>query len=107
MRMKINQVLKALSHPIRRDIIARLREGPLTAGELAAGYNVSKPTMSSHFATLKEAGLVATTRDGVTIRYRLNATVAEEALGALMGLLGAGTARAAPRRIRKDDATTP
>lgn len=89
--MKINDVLKALSHPIRRDIIARLRDRPLSAGELAGAYAVSKPTMSAHFAALREADLIAAERDGVSIIYHLNATVAEEALGAMMDLLRVGS----------------
>lgn len=88
--MKINLVLKALNHPIRRDIIARLREGPMNAGELAAFYDVSKPTMSTHYAALKDADLIGGEKDGVTIFYHLNATVAEDALSSLMALLGAG-----------------
>lgn len=86
--MKIATVLKALNHPIRRDIIARLQDGPLTAGDLADAYAVSKPTMSTHFAALKEADLIYGEKEGVTITYHLNATVAEEAMSALMSLLG-------------------
>jgi len=91
--MKIATVLKALNHPIRRDIITRLQNGPLTAGDLADAYAVSKPTMSTHFAALKEADLIEGRKDGVTITYHLNATVAEEAMSALMGLLGTGAAK--------------
>lgn len=86
--MKLANVLKALNHPIRRDIIARLKDGPVTAGDLADAYQVSKPTMSTHFAALKDADLIRGERDGVTITYHLNATVAEEAMSALMNLLG-------------------
>lgn len=86
--MKLGTVLKALSNPIRRDIVVRLRERDMSAGEIADAYAVSKPTMSTHFAALKEAGLIEGHRDGVVIRYSLNATVAEEALVALMDLLG-------------------
>ena len=88
--MKFNLVLKALSHPIRREIIERLKDGPMSAGALAALFDVSKPTMSTHFAALKEADLVRTERDGVTINYHLNATVAEEAMTAVMALLQVG-----------------
>lgn len=88
--MRINKVLKALSHPIRRDIIAVLREGGASAGDLAARYDVSKPTMSTHFASLKSADLIYGEKDGVSITYRLNVTVADESLGVLMGVLGAG-----------------
>lgn len=90
MSMRFNHVLRALSHPIRRDIIVRLRNGPATAGNLAAKYDVSKPTMSTHFAVLKQADLIRADRNGTTIYYHLNATVAEEALNAMMGILGAG-----------------
>lgn len=88
--MKLAIVLKSLNHPIRRDIISRLKSGPQTAGDLAAVYAVSKPTMSTHFAALKDAGLIYGDKDGVTITYHLNATVAEEAMAALMDLLGTG-----------------
>jgi DNA-binding transcriptional ArsR family regulator len=100
--MKIATVLKALNHPIRRDIIARLQDSPVTAGDLADAYDVSKPTMSTHFATLKEADLIEGIKEGVTITYHLNATVAEEAMSALMNLLGTGTGQA-----RKDANATP
>ncbi len=102
--MKVNAVLKALSHPIRRDIVSRLRDGALTAGDLADAYAVSKPTMSTHFAALKEADLITAERDGNSIYYHLNVTVAEEALSALMSVLGAGEAkkRRAHNRSRKE-----
>ena len=90
--MTINRILKALSHPIRRDIITRLKEGPMNAGDLAEQYDVSKPTMSTHFAALKEADLITPERDGVTIYYHLNITVAEETLATLIALLEMGNA---------------
>jgi len=93
--MKLAVVIKALNHPIRRDIIARLQDGPITAGDLAEAYDVSKPTMSTHFASLKEADLITGAKEGVTITYHLNATVAEEAMSALMGLLGTGVGKLA------------
>ena len=91
--MKVNIILKALSHPIRRDIVSMLREKPMTAGELADHFNVSKPTMSGHFASLKEADLITAERDGVSIAYHLNVTVAEEALTVMMDLLQVGQAK--------------
>jgi len=94
--MKINLILKSLNHPIRRDIVARLRDGPMSAGDLADFYNVSKPTMSTHFASLKEADLIRGEKDGVSIIYHLNATVAEDALSSLMALLGAGETSTRP-----------
>lgn len=88
--MKIATIIKALNSPIRRDIITRLREGPISAGDLAAAYAVSKPTMSTHFSVLKEADLIEGMREGTTITYQLNVTVAEEALVFFMDLLGRG-----------------
>src|SRR5690606_4063202 len=83
-------VFSALAHPVRRRILTALRSGPKTAGDLAGLFPVSKPTMSGHFMALKEAGLIRAERHGTTIRYRLNAGAAEEALALLMTLVGAG-----------------
>lgn len=91
----MNKLYHALSHPVRRRILALLRQGPMTAGELAAAFEVSKPTMSGHFNVLKEADLIQAEREGVTIRYRLNASVLEEAAMAILELLGAGREGAA------------
>lgn len=84
----MSDVFKALAHPVRRQVLKKLRDGPVTAGDLAAAFPVSKPTMSGHFTTLKEAGLILAERHGTTIRYRLNAGAAEEAIALLMGLIG-------------------
>ena len=88
--MLINKAYKALAHPIRRDILKRLRAGPLHAGAFAEIYDISKPSLSSHFTILKEAGLISPERDGNYIYYRLNATVADEVLAGIMDLLGTG-----------------
>ena len=81
-------VFQALAHPVRREVLKRLRAGPQSAGELASAFPVSGPTMSRHFATLKDAGLIRAERAGTTIRYRLNVSVADEALAMVMALLG-------------------
>ncbi len=81
-------VFQALAHPVRREVLRRLRAGPQSAGELASAFPVSGPTMSRHFATLKEAGLIRAERTGTSIRYRLNVSVADEALAMVMALLG-------------------
>jgi DNA-binding transcriptional ArsR family regulator len=60
----------------------------MTAGELASQFELSWPTMSGHFAVLREAGLVQADRAGSTITYRLNQTVLQEALMALLDTLG-------------------
>ena len=84
----MSDVFKALAHPVRRQVLTKLRDGPMTAGDLADAFPVSKPTMSGHFTALKEAGLILAERHGTTIRYRLNAGAAEEAIALLMGLMG-------------------
>jgi len=84
----MSDVFKALAHPVRRQVLKKLRDGPMTAGDLADAFPVSKPTMSGHFTALKAAGLIRAERHGTTIRYRLNAGAAEEAIALLMGLIG-------------------
>ena len=73
-------VFKALSDPTRRRVLELLREGPRGAGELAAEFPVSKPTMSAHFAVLREAGLVSSHKEGKAVVYTLELSVLEEAL---------------------------
>ncbi|HEY0917841.1 autorepressor SdpR family transcription factor [Devosia sp.] len=82
--MGINAVFEALSHPVRREILALLKAGPLRAGELAAHFDISKPTLSVHFNKLKEAGLIAAERQGTSLIYHLNMSILEEALSGLL-----------------------
>lgn len=56
----------------------------MTAGELAASFDLSWPTMSGHFTVLREADLITAERQGTTITYYLNLSVLEEALAALL-----------------------
>ena len=76
----MSSVFKALSDPTRREVLKLLRKGPMTAGDLASNFDVSKPTMSVHFRVLKDAGLVHTERNGRSIEYSLRMSVLEEAL---------------------------
>jgi DNA-binding transcriptional ArsR family regulator len=76
----VNQVFKALSDPTRRRVLQLLRERPMSAGELSDHFEVSKPTMSAHFAVLQAAGLIEAEKSGRTIIYRLVMSVLEEAL---------------------------
>lgn len=91
----MNRVYRALSDPTRRRILELLRERDMTAGEIAQHFKLAKPTLSGHFAVLKEADLVQGDKAGTTITYHLNVSVLEEALMALMDRLriGPGTAR--------------
>ena len=83
-----NSVFKALAHPARRQILAMLRKGPRLAGDLAAEFEASWPTMSRHLGVLKEAELITAERQGNQILYRVNTSVLEDAATALLGLLG-------------------
>lgn len=76
----MNQVFKALSDPTRREVLALLRQRPMNAGELAAHFRVSKPTMSAHFAVLREAGLIASEKRGKSVVYELQMSVLEDSL---------------------------
>ena len=86
-------VFKALSDPTRRRILELLREREMSAGDLAGHFDLAKPTLSGHFAVLREAGLVDVQRQGTSLIYRLNVSVLEEALMALMQGLRIGAAR--------------
>jgi ArsR family transcriptional regulator len=79
----MSETYKALADPTRRRILELLRDREMSAGEIAAHFKLSKPTLSGHFNVLRAAGLVETERSGTTITYRLNITVLEEALMAL------------------------
>src|SRR3954470_7381225 len=88
----MNEVFKALADPTRREILQLLRRGEMTAGELTerVSSRVSKPSMSHHFAVLKEADLVTSRREGQQIYYALNTTVVEDVLTRLWELFGTG-----------------
>jgi DNA-binding transcriptional ArsR family regulator len=76
----MSKVFKALSDPTRRRVLQLLRKGPMSAGELSDQFNVSKPTMSAHFAVLREADLVHAEKAGKSVIYHLQLTVLEDAL---------------------------
>jgi DNA-binding transcriptional ArsR family regulator len=88
----MNEVFKALADPTRREVLQLLRRGEMTAGELTerVSSRVSKPSMSHHFAVLKEADLVTSRREGQQIYYALNTTVVEDVLAIIWGLLSDG-----------------
>lgn len=73
-------VFKALSDPTRRRVLQLLRAGPMSAGDLSGHFSVSKPTMSAHFAVLREADLVHAEKAGKSIMYHLKLSVLEDAL---------------------------
>ncbi|WP_161820919.1 autorepressor SdpR family transcription factor [Sporotomaculum syntrophicum] len=71
---------KALSDPTRREILKILRQGDLTAGEIAEHFNISKPSLSHHLNVLKQADLVLDERKGQYISYSLNTSVFQDLL---------------------------
>ena len=88
----MSSVFKALSDPTRRRVLQLLRAGPMTAGDLSRHFDVSKPTMSAHFAVLKEADLVHAEKAGKSITYYLKLSVLEEALMGFAHTFGLGSA---------------
>ena len=85
---KLNSVFKAVADPTRREILHLLRAAneEMRAGDLASHFDMSKPTMSHHFAVLKEAELISSRRQGQTIWYALNTTVLQDVLAWTMDM---------------------
>ena len=82
-----NAVFKALADPTRREVLRLLAHGERTAGELAGRFDVTKPSMSHHFATLKQADLVGSRREGQQVFYYLNTTVVEDLMTVVLDML--------------------
>jgi DNA-binding transcriptional ArsR family regulator len=86
--MGLQQTMKALSDPIRREILNLLKGGRLSAGEIANHFSVSGAAISKHLSILREADLIRDTREGKYIYYELNTSVLEEVLLWLSELKG-------------------
>ncbi|HEX3759172.1 MAG TPA: autorepressor SdpR family transcription factor [Kofleriaceae bacterium] len=91
--MSAQDIFKAISDPTRRQILKLLHGGSRTAGQLAEAFEVSKASMSHHFAVLKAADLIRSERRGQQIVYTLNTTVLQDAATLLLDLLPRGLAR--------------
>lgn len=76
--MGLQQTLKALSDPIRREILNLLKRGRLSAGEISDHFPVTDASISRHLSVLKDADLIRDTREGKFIFYELNTSVLEE-----------------------------
>ena len=87
--MSMQNTMKALSDPIRREVLELLRAGRLSAGEIGEKFPVSGAAVSKHLSVLKEADLIRDTREGKFIFYELNTSVLEEVMLWLTGLKGA------------------
>lgn len=93
----MSSVFKALADPTRRSVLQLLRRGPMTAGELAEHFDVTKPTMSAHFTVLLTAGLIDAEKQGRSITYRLRMSVLEDALLGFADTLGIDLKQKSPR----------
>ena len=88
--MGLQQTLKALADPIRREILNLLKKGRMPAGEITAHFSVSAPAISRYLSVLKEADLIRDTREGKFIYYEINTSVLEETMLWLADLKGDG-----------------
>jgi DNA-binding transcriptional ArsR family regulator len=104
MENALSQTMQAMSDPTRRAILQMLNEGDLTAGEIAARFAISAPSVSHHLNVLKAAELVASQRNGQKIIYRLNTTVVQEMLQQIMQLFGVGGVTPSPHSTEESDA---
>ena len=86
----MNSVFKALGDPTRRRILQLLRAREMTAGEISDQFDLAKPTLSGHFAVLREARLVSAEKAGTSITYRLNLSVLQDALLGFADSFGMG-----------------
>ena len=86
--MSLQATLRALSDPIRREILNLLKAGPLSAGEITDHFDVTAASISRHLSVLKEADLIRDTRKGKFIYYDINTSVLEETLLWIKSLKG-------------------
>jgi DNA-binding transcriptional ArsR family regulator/uncharacterized protein YndB with AHSA1/START domain len=111
----IQKVLAALASPVRREILGLIWDHELSAGEIAAAFPVTKPTISQHLAVLREAGLAESTAVGTSRRYRarrdalrgLRAALGNAALGSAGKWTNADDDPLAPDRVSSDVRTKP
>lgn len=82
--MSLGKTFKALSDENRRKILNMLKNGPLSAGEIAEKFNMTNATVSYHLSILKDSGLIVSSRDKNFIYYELNASVFEELINFVM-----------------------
>ncbi len=87
--MGFSETMKALSDPVRREILNMLKSGRMTAGEIGSRFDMTGATVSYHLSQLKKAGLIFESREKNYIYYSLNASVLEEVLLWIQNLKGA------------------
>jgi DNA-binding transcriptional ArsR family regulator len=89
-KMAIQKTLKALSDPIRREILNILKDGEMSAGDIVNRFEVTGAAISRHLSVLKEADLIRDKREGKFIFYELNTSVLEEVMLWMSDLKGVG-----------------
>ena len=104
MSIPSNGAFRALADHTRRDILAMLRSGPRTSGEIASRFDSSWPTISRHLSVLRDAGLVLTERKGQEIYYELNTSVFQDLVQHLMewGKPAASGQRRLQKRVKQE-----
>ena len=88
--MSLQNTMKALADPVRREILNMLKKGRLSAGEISEHFDITAAAISRHLAVLKDTGLIFDNREGKFIYYELNASVLEEVLLWISALKGDG-----------------
>ena len=78
--MSLQNTLRALSDPIRREILEMLKDGRMSAGDIVARFEVTGASISRHLSVLKDAELIRDRRDGKFIIYEINTSVLEETI---------------------------
>lgn len=101
----VEAALKAIAEPRRRAILSLVREGELTAGEIASHFDVTRPAVSQHLTVLKEAGLVSERRNGTRRLYRARPEGLVELREFLNGFWDVGL-EALRREAEKEEQTT-
>ena len=89
--MGFAETFKALSDPIRREILTLLKDGRMSAGEISSNFEMTGATISYHLSILKKAGLIFESKEKNFIYYTLNTSVVEEVMLWLSELKGDGT----------------
>jgi len=96
--MTVNEVVRALGDPTRREILRLLKDRDMSAGELADRFPLAKSTLSGHFNVLRHARLIVSEKRGTTVLYSLNLSVFEESMAAVLELLETRQRRKEKRR---------
>src|SRR5512147_1430200 len=92
-----DSAFRALSDPTRRRILRMLGERDMTVSEIVERFAISQPAVSRHLGVLRHAGLVRAERSGQSVVYKLDTTVFQDVVRALMDIAPAAEARGAPK----------